>query len=157
LVSPAVAWLTLLVALALWLGALATFAVIKPLDGRLALSTAPSATLIARALLPQFGFSSSEFTCLDELYTRESGWDVHADNPTSDAYGIPQALPGSKMASAGSDWMNDAATQIRWGLEYIRGSYGTPELIGCEMRKSIIQRCRHIEVAIYYLRQGCHV
>jgi len=81
---------------------------------------------IARALLPQFGFSASEFTCLDELYTRESGWDVHADNPTSDAYGIPQALPGSKMATAGADWMNDAATQIRWGLEYIRGSYGTP-------------------------------
>ena len=81
---------------------------------------------IARALLPQFGFSESEFSCLDELYTRESGWDVHADNPTSDAYGIPQALPGSKMATAGSDWVNDAATQIRWGLEYIRGSYGTP-------------------------------
>ncbi|HET7357415.1 MAG TPA: lytic transglycosylase domain-containing protein [Nocardioidaceae bacterium] len=81
---------------------------------------------IARALLPQFGFSDSEFSCLDALYTRESGWNVHADNPTSDAYGIPQALPGSKMASAGADWMNDAATQIRWGLEYIRGSYGTP-------------------------------
>lgn len=81
---------------------------------------------IARALLPQFGFSASEFSCLDALYMRESGWNVHADNPTSDAYGIPQALPGSKMASAGPDWMNDAATQIRWGLEYIRGSYGTP-------------------------------
>jgi len=81
---------------------------------------------IARALLPQFGFSASEFTCLDELYTKESGWNVHADNPTSDAYGIPQALPGSKMASAGADWVNDAATQIRWGLEYIRSSYGTP-------------------------------
>lgn len=81
---------------------------------------------IARALLPQFGFSESEFTCLDELYTKESGWNVHADNPMSDAYGIPQALPGSKMASAGSDWVNDAATQIRWGLEYIRSSYGTP-------------------------------
>ncbi len=81
---------------------------------------------IAKALLPQFGFSESEFTCLDELYTKESGWNVHADNPTSDAYGIPQALPGSKMASAGSDWLNDAATQIRWGLQYIRSSYGTP-------------------------------
>jgi hypothetical protein len=81
---------------------------------------------IARALLPQYGFSESEFTCLDELYTKESGWNVHADNPTSDAYGIPQALPGSKMASAGADWANDAATQIKWGLEYIRSSYGTP-------------------------------
>jgi len=81
---------------------------------------------IARALLPQFGFSESEFSCLDALYMKESGWDVHADNPTSDAYGIPQALPGSKMASAGADWANDAATQIRWGLDYIRSSYGTP-------------------------------
>ena len=81
---------------------------------------------IARALLPEYGFSSSEFSCLDSLYTRESGWDVHADNPTSDAYGIPQALPGSKMASAGSDWANDASTQIKWGLEYIRSRYGTP-------------------------------
>jgi hypothetical protein len=81
---------------------------------------------IAQALLPQFGFSASEFTCLDELYTKESGWNVHADNPASDAYGIPQALPGSKRASAGADWANDAATQIKWGLEYIRRSYGTP-------------------------------
>ena len=81
---------------------------------------------IARALLPQFGFSETEFSCLDALYMKESGWDVHADNPTSDAYGIPQALPGTKMASAGSDWANDAATQIRWGLDYIRSSYGTP-------------------------------
>jgi hypothetical protein len=81
---------------------------------------------IARALLPQYGFSESEFSCLDALYMKESGWDVHADNPTSDAYGIPQALPGTKMATAGPDWANDAATQIRWGLEYIRSSYGTP-------------------------------
>jgi hypothetical protein len=81
---------------------------------------------IARALLPRFGFSSDQFSCLDALYVSESGWDVHADNPTSSAYGIPQALPGSKMASAGPDWANNAATQIRWGLGYIRSSYGTP-------------------------------
>jgi hypothetical protein len=81
---------------------------------------------IARALLPRFGFSSDQFSCLDALYVSESGWDVHADNPTSSAYGIPQALPGSKMASAGPDWSNNAATQIRWGLGYIRSSYGTP-------------------------------
>jgi hypothetical protein len=81
---------------------------------------------IARALLPQFGFSSDQFSCLDSLYMSESGWDVHADNPSSSAYGIPQALPGSKMASAGPDWASDAATQIRWGLGYIRSSYGTP-------------------------------
>ena len=54
---------------------------------------------IARALLPQFGFSADQFACLDSLWTGESGWRVDADNPTSSAYGIPQALPGSKMAS----------------------------------------------------------
>jgi hypothetical protein len=81
---------------------------------------------IARAMLPDFGFSSDQFSCLDALYVSESGWDVHADNPTSSAYGIPQALPGSKMASAGPDWAENPATQIRWGLNYIRSSYGTP-------------------------------
>ena len=59
---------------------------------------------IARAMLSDFGFGSDQFSCLDSLYTGESGWNVHADNPSSSAYGIPQALPGSKMASAGSDW-----------------------------------------------------
>jgi hypothetical protein len=81
---------------------------------------------IARAMLSQFGFGSDQFSCLDSLYMSESGWNIHADNPSSSAYGIPQALPGSKMASAGSDWENNAATQIRWGLGYIKGSYGTP-------------------------------
>jgi hypothetical protein len=81
---------------------------------------------IAQALLPQFGFSSSEYSCLVDLWNSESGWNVHADNPTSDAYGIPQSLPGSKMASAGPDWQNNPETQIRWGLGYIRSSYGSP-------------------------------
>jgi hypothetical protein len=81
---------------------------------------------IAQALLPQFGFSTSEFGCLDSLWTKESGWDVYADNPTSSAYGIPQALPGEKMASAGPDWADNPATQIRWGLGYIADRYGTP-------------------------------
>jgi hypothetical protein len=81
---------------------------------------------VAKALLPEFGFSEAEFSCLDSLYNSESGWDIHADNPSSSAYGIPQALPGSKMASAGPDWESNPATQIRWGLEYIQSSYGTP-------------------------------
>jgi len=81
---------------------------------------------IARAMLPEFGFSSDQFSCLDSLYVSESDWDVHADNPTSSAYGIPQSLPGEKMASAGPNWEHDAATQIRWGLGYIRDVYGTP-------------------------------
>ena len=72
------------------------------------------------------GFSTSDFSCIDQIWTQESGWNVHADNPSSGAYGIPQALPGSKMASAGADWQNDAATQIKWGLGYIKASYGTP-------------------------------
>ncbi len=81
---------------------------------------------IAKALLPQFGFGADQFSCLDSIYNNESGWDTHADNPTSSAYGIPQALPGTKMASAGPNWQNDAATQIKWGLGYIKGRYGTP-------------------------------
>lgn len=81
---------------------------------------------IARALLAEFGFSSDQFGCLDSLWTRESGWRWDADNPSSSAYGIPQALPGSKMASAGADWATNPATQIRWGLGYIRDRYGSP-------------------------------
>jgi len=81
---------------------------------------------IARALLPQFGFGADQFGCLDSLWTRESGWNPHADNPSSSAYGIPQALPGSKMASAGADWATNPVTQITWGLGYIRDRYGSP-------------------------------
>jgi hypothetical protein len=77
-------------------------------------------------MLSDFGFGDDQFSCLDSLYMSESGWNIHADNPSSSAYGIPQALPGSKMASAGPDWENNAATQIKWGLEYIKNSYGTP-------------------------------
>lgn len=81
---------------------------------------------IALAMLPDYGWSESEFGCLVELWTRESGWDPYADNPTSSAYGIPQSLPGEKMATAGPDWATNPATQIEWGLGYIRDSYGTP-------------------------------
>lgn len=77
------------------------------------------------SLMPSFGFSTSDFSCIDQIWTQESGWNVHAANP-SGAYGIPQALPGSKMASAGPDWQNNATTQIKWGLGYIKSSYGTP-------------------------------
>jgi hypothetical protein len=81
---------------------------------------------IARALLPEYGFSADQFGCLDALYVSESNWRVDADNPTSSAYGIPQALPGEKMASAGPDWADNPATQIRWGLGYIAERYGSP-------------------------------
>ncbi|GEP38021.1 hypothetical protein NPS01_16840 [Nocardioides psychrotolerans] len=81
---------------------------------------------IGRALLAEFGFSSDQFGCLDSLWTRESGWNVYADNPSSSAYGIPQSLPGSKMASAGADWATNPVTQIQWGLGYIDDRYGSP-------------------------------
>jgi hypothetical protein len=81
---------------------------------------------VGRALLPEFGFDDSQFGCLDSLYMSESGWRVDADNPTSSAYGIPQALPGEKMASAGADWATNPETQIRWGLGYIQDTYGSP-------------------------------
>jgi hypothetical protein len=84
-----------------------------------------SAQQIAMAMLSSYGWSSSQFSCLEPLWQRESGWNVYASSP-SGAYGIPQALPGSKMASAGADWQSDAATQIRWGLSYIKATYGSP-------------------------------
>jgi hypothetical protein len=76
-------------------------------------------------MLASFGFASSQWGCLDSLWTRESDWVYNAEN-ASGAYGIPQALPGSKMASAGSDWLTNPATQIRWGLGYIKSIYATP-------------------------------
>lgn len=72
------------------------------------------------------GWDSSQYDCLVSLWNKESGWNVYAQNPSSGAYGIPQALPGSKMATAGADWATSAATQITWGLGYISGRYGTP-------------------------------
>lgn len=73
-----------------------------------------------------YGWGDGEFACLKDLWTRESGWNPAATNPSSGAYGIPQALPGSKMASAGSDWQTNPNTQVKWGLTYIQGRYGTP-------------------------------
>jgi hypothetical protein len=81
---------------------------------------------IAEALLPTYGFSSSEMSCLVPLWMGESGWRWDAENPSSGAYGIPQSLPGDKMASVASDWRTNPVTQIKWGLEYIKGSYGSP-------------------------------
>ena len=69
---------------------------------------------------------SSQFAALNAIWTRESGWNPHAKNPTSGAYGIPQALPGAKMGGAGSDWSWNGYTQMRWGLSYIKGRYGSP-------------------------------
>jgi hypothetical protein len=79
---------------------------------------------IARALLPQFGFDASQFSCLDSLYVSESDWRIDADNPTSSAYGIPQAL--TQLHDLPADYMTSAESQIRWGLGYIQDTYGTP-------------------------------
>jgi len=80
----------------------------------------------ARAMLAEFGFADSQFSCLSSLWTRESNWLYTATNPSSGAYGIPQSLPASKMASAGADYRTNPVTQIRWGLGYIKQVYGTP-------------------------------
>ncbi|WP_375480813.1 ubiquitin-like domain-containing protein [uncultured Jatrophihabitans sp.] len=84
-----------------------------------------SAKAIAKRLLAKRGWGNDQYDCLVTLWNHESGWRVHAANP-SGAYGIPQALPGSKMGSAGPDWQDSAETQIKWGLGYIAGRYGNP-------------------------------
>jgi len=85
-----------------------------------------AAEVIGEEELVDFGFSkATQWTCLYDLWQQESGWNVYAENP-SGAYGIPQSLPGDKMASAGSDWQTDPRTQIIWGLGYIKSVYGTP-------------------------------
>jgi hypothetical protein len=81
---------------------------------------------IAMSMLSDYGWSSDQFSCLDSLWVSESNWNVYATNSYSGAYGIPQALPGDKMVSAGSDWRTNPATQIEWGLDYIQSSYGSP-------------------------------
>ena len=80
----------------------------------------------ARAMVGEHGWGEEQFGCLDRLWTRESNWNHRAENPSSGAYGIPQALPGDKMASAGGDWRTNPLTQIEWGLGYIRDVYGSP-------------------------------
>ncbi len=94
----------------------------------------PNAELPAPGTSKQFalrqlldmGFDSDQYSCLVTLWNRESNWRVNAYNKGSGAYGIPQSLPGNKMASEGEDWLTNPETQIRWGLKYIKGRYGSP-------------------------------
>ncbi|HIV59215.1 MAG TPA: hypothetical protein H9902_14790 [Candidatus Stackebrandtia faecavium] len=72
------------------------------------------------------GFGLDQMPCLDKLWTKESGWNHKASNPSSGAYGIPQALPGSKMGDVASDWETNPSTQVIWGLGYIKDRYGDP-------------------------------
>jgi hypothetical protein len=78
------------------------------------------------ALMLAAGFKIDQFPCLDKLWKKESGWNYKATNSGSGAFGIPQALPGDKMAKFGDDWKSNPATQIKWGLDYIEGRYDTP-------------------------------
>ncbi|MBX7465184.1 lytic transglycosylase domain-containing protein [Streptomyces sp. MAG02] len=80
-----------------------------------------SAQAIAQQMMP-----SDQFQCFSKIVTHESGWNPSATNSSSGAYGLVQALPGSKMASAGADWKSNPATQIKWGLNYMNDRYGSP-------------------------------
>lgn len=84
-------------------------------------SSGESSQAIAASLV-----STSQLSCFDKIIERESSWNVHATNTSSGAYGLPQALPGSKMASAGPDWRDNARTQLRWALGYMDSRYGSP-------------------------------
>ena len=87
-----------------------------------------TARQIARRMLRSFHWTGWQFQWLNRLWSHESSWNVYASNPYSGAYGIPQAVPGSKMSSAGPNWESSARTQIRWGMDYIKGRYGSPHL-----------------------------
>jgi len=85
-----------------------------------------TAQAIGYEMVRAMGWDDNEWNCLAALWTRESNWNVYSHNPSSGAYGIPQAVPGDKMASAGADWATNPATQISWGIAYITSRYGTP-------------------------------
>ncbi|MBF0697744.1 G5 domain-containing protein [Actinomyces bowdenii] len=87
---------------------------------------AAGAQAIAKSMMAGYGWNDSEFSCLVSLWERESNWNYQAENPSSGAYGIPQSLPGNKMAAAGADWQTNPTTQITWGLGYISERYGSP-------------------------------
>ncbi|PJI94069.1 G5 domain-containing protein [Luteimicrobium subarcticum] len=81
---------------------------------------------VGREMVRRKGWSTHQYTCLVSLWNRESGWRVSAHNASSGAWGIPQALPGNKMSTKGTDWKTNPKTQISWGLGYIKGRYGSP-------------------------------
>lgn len=94
---------------------------------RIQLGTPTHNKIYAKFFIKQkYGWGKKEYRCLVNLWNRESGWSHEVENKTSGAYGIPQSLPGDKMASAGKDWKTNPATQIKWGAKYIKTRYGTP-------------------------------
>lgn len=80
----------------------------------------------ARAQMLAYGYGADQWTCLDSVVTRESGWHVAATNVRSGAFGLPQALPATKMATAGADWQTNPRTQVAWMLDYVHRRYGDP-------------------------------
>ena len=106
------------------------FTITDPVVVELAASAATpdagSAQAIAYTLVKKKGWNDKQFDCLVSLWNKESHWNASAENPSSGAYGIPQAVPGNKMASVASDWKTNPKTQIIWGLGYIEGRYGNP-------------------------------
>lgn len=91
-----------------------------------AVNNPAGAQAYASANLGVFGWGQDQFGCLLQLWNRESNWLTTATNPSSGAYGIPQALPAGKLSSAGADWLTNYQTQVNWGLNYIKGRYGSP-------------------------------
>ncbi|MEU2773188.1 transglycosylase SLT domain-containing protein [Streptomyces sp. NPDC007162] len=87
-----------------------------------ATTSASSAQAMAHKMIPD----AAQFNAFSKIVSHESGWNPSATNSSSGAYGLVQALPGSKMASAGSDWKTNPATQIKWGLDYMNSRYGSP-------------------------------
>ncbi|GCD38091.1 hypothetical protein OEIGOIKO_05901 [Streptomyces chrestomyceticus JCM 4735] len=85
-------------------------------------ASASDAKAAAHKLIPD----QAQYQCFSNIVERESGWDPTATNPSSGAYGLVQAQPGSKMASAGADWKTNPETQIKWGLDYMNSTYGSP-------------------------------
>lgn len=102
--------------------------VAKPSPTPSAIKVAPgTAKAFAQGYIAdKYGWGNDQFGCLVELWDRESHWNAQAHNSGSGAHGIPQAMPGSKMAAFGADWYNNAQTQIKWGANYIDGRYGNP-------------------------------
>ncbi|MCH9815505.1 MAG: lytic transglycosylase domain-containing protein [Actinomycetia bacterium] len=89
-------------------------------------SVAHSQAFAQRYMAENYGWGAGEFDALVQLWNNESGWNHKLANPSSGAYGIPQSLPGSKMSATGRDWQTNPETQIKWGLQYIQSTYGTP-------------------------------
>ncbi len=86
----------------------------------------PPKDIAKKIALDKYDWGKDQFSCVNKIFTQESQWKWNATNPTSGAYGIPQSLPANKMASEGDDWKTNPATQIKWGLKYIKERYGTP-------------------------------